>query len=143
MVFVSYCICVNSILRKNIILLIAYLLIAYVLIALPLRLIIYCWGEKQYYIEVDVDGFDNDWYLIDGKDTIDELKDKIQAKNGIPLDQQRIVFMGKQVYEGTLQQLVADAGEMETARVKFVCELTGGGNNIQINMEAFWAHRTQ
>ena len=82
---------------------------------------------KAYFIEVDIKGEDNEWFSIEGNQSIDNVKDMIQSKIGIPPEDQRIVFKGKTVYEGTVEQLVADAGEIETVRVKFTCEIVGGG----------------
>jgi len=91
---------------------------------------------KHYFIEVDIKGEDNEWFSIEGNQSIDNVKDMIQSKIGIPPEDQRIVFKGKTVYEGTVEQLVADAGEIETVRVKFTCELQGGGKILILSWKS-------
>ena len=112
--------------KKNIILLIAYLLIAYLLIIYLLIVTAEEKNSKQFYIECK--GDETFWLQADGTMTIDNFKAKIETDQGIPAHEQRLVFAGKQL-EGshTISKVVTDAGEVETCRLHFILESTGGG----------------
>lgn len=56
-------------------------------------------------------------------DTVESVKEKIRQKEGIPVDQQRLVFNGKQLEDGhTLNEYNVKPGET----VHLVLKLKGG-----------------
>ena len=95
------------------------------------------------FIEVKTKGTgEADWYEVDKTSTIGELKAKIQDKEGILIDTQRLIFGGKRLADNTMiKSLQTD--DPETVRIHLTLESIGGGNYIQFNMEAFWIHRTR
>jgi len=56
-------------------------------------------------------------------DTISSIKEKIYEKEGIPQDQQRLVFSGKQLEDGNT---VADYGIEAESNINLVLRLRGG-----------------
>ena len=63
---------------------------------------------------------------LEKTDTIDSVKQKIQEKEGIPVDQQRLVFSGKQLEDNLT---VGDYNLQEDATVHLVLRLKGGATD--------------
>lgn len=88
-------------------------------------------GTKHFQIIVrDLDG-ENLRFQVSGKHTVDNIKSMIADVDGVPPDQQRLIYAGKQMEDG---RTLGDLGIEGPVKLHLVFRLSGGGGAPPLEM---------